>query len=163
MTDDQRSPAPAGKPPSNRTALLLGIAPAIVVAIALAVGIAFFNDPEANRPQPAADAEQTASAEGAPVEDQITVTMQRYVDALVDGDATLFKSTLCQQVVAKTLEFQDSPPLEEDLPQLDDVTVLSSTDSSATATVTVSVKGLPEYGSKTTQLQFVNEDGWKLC
>lgn len=162
LTDEQSKPAPSAQAPSAKTALLIGIAPAIVVAIALIVGVLFFNNPEANRAQPSAASAQPSDG-GVAVEDHITALMQRYVDALIAGDSTMFKSTLCQRVTSQSLDFQDSPPLEDDLPQLDDVTVLSATDSAATATVTVSVKDAPDLGSKTTQLQFIDEDGWKLC
>lgn len=159
---------------SNR-ALAIGLAPGIVVAVAVVVGVLATGPGRYNNPAPAesatgdgqAGAAQLAAgqAAGEVTADQVEITavMKRYTQAQNDGDAASFRTTLCKSTLAGAPEFTDGPPLKEQRGQIDSVAEVRVTGSTATAVVTASFEDQPELGSKASQLLFVNEDGWKLC
>ena len=166
MSEQVENSAPAtGR--STGSLLLMGLAPAIAVVALIIVGIFVFNKPAA--PAPGAESSATAqSAVGAGKsasgdEDQITAVMKQYVDAINTGNATQFKALLCERVLVSAPDLEDAQPLEENRAQLDGVSDVRVADDTATALVTASEEGSPDLGSKSTTLQFVNENGWKVC
>lgn len=175
MTEPQFA-TPTPSRPGDGKALLIGLAPAIVVVVGLIVGVVWFNDPAPADPAPQTSAALDSGAQppagqapavGAPgdaaVTAEITATMQRYVDGYNAGDATLFRSSMCESRKVVASELLDGVPLEQDRAQLDGVSGVLVSGDTATAVVNASEEGSPELGSKATQLVFVNEDGWKLC
>lgn len=141
--------------------LLLGLGPAVVVMVGLLVGVVFFNKPVDSTPGNPTSASAQADADSD--EAQIRATMERYVDGYNSGDAALFMSSVCERVLAVNGNLDDRPPLEEGRAQLNGVEDVQITGDTATASVTASEGGASEPESKTTTLQFVNENGWKLC
>lgn len=146
LTDHPKKDVLRGGPTTGK-ALLIGLAPAVVVMVGLILGVVLFNKP----------------ASPPTVEAQITTLMEQHVESFNTGDAAAYKATFCQRVLDVVGELEDKPPLEENLVQLDEVTDVQVIDDNATATVTVSQGADPEMPSQTVSQQFVNEDGWKLC
>lgn len=164
LSEQFENGAPA-KRRSTGSLLLIGLAPAIVVVALIVVGIFVFNKPvvpvsgSALSTKFAAGAGKSAGGDA----DQITRVMEQYVDAINTGNASKFKSLLCERVLVTAPDLEDAPPLEENRARLDDVSDVQVDGDTATALVTASEEGSPELGSKSTTLQFVNEDGWKVC
>lgn len=166
MSEHADNSAPATSR-STGILLLMGLGPAIAVAALIIVGIFVFNKPAA----PVSGAESSATTQSAAGggksaaagEDQITEVMTRYVDAINTGNATQFKTLLCERILASAPDLEDAQPLEENRAQLDGVSDVQIAGDTATALVTASEEGSPELGSKSTTLQFVNENGWKVC
>lgn len=161
--------------PGSGRALLVGLAPAIVTAAGLIVGLVWFNGPapdasaETGTAEPGTAATTTPSpattttAGDAAMTAEITATMRRYVDGYNAGDAAVFLSSMCESRRAVAPALPDGVPLETQRPQLDGVSDVRVSGDRATAVVTASEEGAPELGSKDTRLAFANEDGWKLC
>ena len=162
MTEPHLKTAPdgvkAGKP------LLIGLAPAIAVVAALIVGVVFFNEPAEKAPESASAAAARPLAGTMTDEAEIARVITAYVHSLNVGKAEEFKATLCQRVLDTIGELPDAQPLDaQEQAQIDGVAEVRVNGDSATALVTASAEGAPAIGAKTTRVQFVNENGWKLC
>lgn len=157
---------------SGNRALAIGLAPAAVVAVGVVVGVLvtgtglYTNPPAENgvaENAVAAPAGPATAGTHAAEQAEITKVMEQNSRAQNDGDAASLRATLCKGTLAGAPEFEDGPPLTEQRIHIDSVTDVRVAGSSATAVISASVEGQPELGAKTTQLLFVNEDGWKLC
>ncbi|WP_024794651.1 Rv0361 family membrane protein [Tomitella biformata] len=153
--------------PNTTKALLIGLAPALLVVVLLVVGGLLYTAPAPDSPATAtpavAQAEGSAAAGSTTDAAEITAVMQRYSDGMNAGDAALFKSALCESSQALTADLADQPPLESGRGKLESVSDVQVSGNTATALITATVEDAPDLGSKSTQLNFVNEDGWKLC
>ena len=93
---------------------------------------------------------------------QIKKTTEDIFAALNEGSAAGVLALSCQKVVDGTPEDIQDQPKQDPPIVVDKVENIKVDGDTATADVTASVKGGGQE-PRTESLQFVNEDGWKLC
>ena len=96
-------------------------------------------------------------------EAQIKQVTQEYVDVLNTGAATKLPGLLCKKLAdSAPADLKDGEPQQLQA-KIDEFNEIKIDGDTATATFTVSAEGDESVPTESIPMQYVNEDGWKLC
>lgn len=104
-----------------------------------------------------------ASDGGIDSESQIKQVTQDYISAVNTGKVSATPALVCAKYAAKLPATGSDQPPSAKQAQIDSFDQIQISGDSATARLTVSVKGDSTIPAENVDMSFVNENGWKIC